>query len=81
MIEPTIHLNGTSREALHEGYIAAGQAVRQAILALAEAAPHERDYYPQGDDAYKRAMAEHNARAVKLGSVLEDLIVLIGVTA
>lgn len=70
---PTIHLNGTSKTALFDGYMAAVSAVYAASEALAEAAPNARDYYPQGDGAFKQAQDEHNVRMMKLNSVLFEL--------
>lgn len=70
---PTIHLNGTSKAALLDAYEAAGSAVLAASEALAEAAPNARDYYPQGDGAFKQAQEEHNVRMMKLNSVLFEL--------
>jgi hypothetical protein len=70
---PTIHLNGTSKAALLDGYLDAVSAVFAATEALSEAAPNARDYYPQGDDAFKQAQDEHNARMMKLNSVLFEL--------
>ncbi len=59
MLLPSIHLNGTSAEQLLEQACEAGNAVRAAIVALEAAGPNARDYYPQGDDAFTRARAEH----------------------
>lgn len=70
---PSIHLNGTSKQALLEGYLEAASAVFSAAEALSEAAPNARDYYPQGDNAFKQAQEEHNARLAKLNSVLVEL--------
>ena len=59
---PSIHLNGTSREALSEQYLTAGQALQNALRALEDASPNARDYYPQGEDAFRKAVSEHNRR-------------------
>ena len=48
-------------------------AVRDAMEALQKAAPNARDYYVQGPDAYKTAMAEHANRIVRLNSVWQEL--------
>lgn len=69
---PTIHLNGTSKEALLKDLTHAGQAIVQAISALQVAAPHGRDY-PQGPDAFRAANDEHIARIQKLQDVLSEL--------
>jgi septation ring formation regulator EzrA len=77
MQKPTIHTGGTSRSALEEGYINAGNAIRAAIKALEEAEPNGRDYYPQGPDAYSVARREHIARLDALGAVYRDMEALL----
>jgi hypothetical protein len=59
MQKPTIHLNGTSADSLLRDDEAAHDAVTQAISALAQVAPHGRDYYVQG--------AQHCQRRLKCG--------------
>lgn len=73
MIIPTIHLNGTSRDSLLEGYAASVLAIRNAIVVLGYTAPNARDYYPQGAWAYQEALGEHRARLAKLDSVLAEI--------
>lgn len=73
MIKPTIHLNGTSRKDLHDGYVAAYEAVQEAITALNRTAPHGRDYYVQESGALLNATSEHFARLRSLESVLTQL--------
>jgi hypothetical protein len=73
MLVPTIHLNGTSRESLLQGYCNAVHALQQAVTAVALACPHGRDYYPQGDGAIHMAMREHEARITKLLEVIKEL--------
>ena len=73
LAKPTIHRNGTSREALIEAYVNAGECVRAAMEALAHASPNGRDYYPQGDGAIKTAMRQHSERLAKLRTVYNDL--------
>lgn len=74
MMKPTLHLNGTSANSLYEGYIEAWKAIHAAIDHLAAAAPHGRDYYPQGPDAYDEARKEHNKRMNALQSMSEDMM-------
>jgi hypothetical protein len=78
MMVPTIHRNGTSKESLLEGYIAAGYAVQTALAALCETAPNGRDYYPQEIGALTKATMEHNARESHLRAVLSELLILVG---
>jgi hypothetical protein len=74
LARPSVHLNGTSRDALVDGFCTAGAAVRKAIEALSEhAAPNGRDYYTQGNGAMKLAQLQHAARLAKLGEVLAEL--------
>ncbi|MBI4473730.1 MAG: hypothetical protein HY646_13770 [Acidobacteria bacterium] len=77
MIAPVVHLNGTSKEALLDGYVEAGRAVQKALDALAERAfPNPRDYYVIGPDAWSKARDEHNERVrllVKVQLELEQL--------
>jgi hypothetical protein len=74
---PSVHLNGTSREALTNGYLEAAQAVSKARRALCEAAPNARDYYVQGEGAFGAATREHQARDQKLKDVLDELTALV----
>lgn len=71
---PTVHLNGTHPDNLRRSNRAAAAAVREALARLAEAAPHGRDYYPQGDGAFAEAQAEHQARVAVLTAVYDDLM-------
>lgn len=73
---PTVHLNGTSYDGLFEPLCEAGGAIRKAITALQECAPHGRDYYLQGEGALAVATSEHLARVSRLQSVLEELQVV-----
>lgn len=74
---PTIHLNGTSRKALHHGYREAALAVKRAIDATAETYPNARDYYPQGDEAFYAARQEHEERVRLLAVVHGQLLDLV----
>jgi hypothetical protein len=70
---PTVHLNGTSKDALLEQFCDAIDAVHEAGKKLAAACPNARDYYPQGNEATSEAMRQHEARMLKLKSVADDL--------
>lgn len=72
---PTIHLNGTSKKELLDGYRAAYSALGDAIEALRKTAPHGRDYYVQSDDARALATAidEHQARLAKLVLIRDEI--------
>jgi hypothetical protein len=73
MMVPTIHLNGTLRRDLMEAAMNAANAVRAASEQVARTGPNGRDYYPQGDDALRKAQTEHCARMMKLKQVAEEL--------
>lgn len=62
MTFPTVHLNGTSGDDLFRQVCEAGSALRRALAAMSEAAPNARDYYPQGDLAFRAAVREHDER-------------------
>ena len=73
LMTPTVHRNGTSRDALLDGYTAAAAAVRKAIEAVSAAYPNGRDYYPQGELALRMATEDHEDRLARLKSVLAEL--------
>ena len=77
MMLPTIHLNGTSQDSLLEQFADASEAVRVALQDLQQAAPHGRDYYPQGPEAFGRATAEHRKRVDALVGVRHELETII----
>ena len=78
MIKPTVHMNGTSAADLYHLYADAAMEVGDAIRVVENSAPNGRDYYPQGDEALKRAVQEHQARVAKLRVVMDDLQELAG---
>jgi hypothetical protein len=73
MMLPTIHLNGTSREALYGPYVAARQAVVEAIDKVRATNPNGRDYYPQGPDAIHEARVQHLIRIDCLEAIKAEL--------
>lgn len=70
---PTIHLNGSSRDDLLEGYSKAITALEAAGRKLAAAYPNGRDYYVQSGDAIGVAMRQHEARMNKLREIVVEL--------
>jgi hypothetical protein len=81
MTKPTVHLNGSGREALRRQYQAAYLTLGPAIEALRQATPHGRDYYPQdggriNGPAYQAARAEHAERLNRLETVQQELITI-----
>lgn len=72
MLVPTLHLNGSSADALFEQARAVAEVLRLALDAMAYATPHGRDYYPQGPDALRQATEEHRLRCNKVAEVLKE---------
>jgi len=70
---PTVHLNGTGKAALLNANTEAFRALSDTVVALAEATPHARDYYVQGDGAYTKALREHSARLDRVTSVMREI--------
>lgn len=70
---PTIHTNGTSKERLIELLCEASQALDLAFSALKQTAPNGRDYYPQGNDAFDKAVAEHYDRMKRLDAIKDEV--------
>jgi hypothetical protein len=70
---PTVHLNGTAKADLINGYCEAIEALHDAGRKLAAAYPNGRDYYPQGGDAINVAMRQHEARMTKLKEIIGEL--------
>lgn len=73
MILPSIHINGTSRSTLLESYMDAITAIDYAMEAIKYAAPHNRDYYPQGRESWNQAITEHRARFDALERIAAEL--------
>jgi hypothetical protein len=73
LTHPTIHLNGSGRQHLLDGYSNARDKVRELESALMAAAPNGRDYYPQGESAIGRAIAEHCSRLDRLRALDAEL--------
>ncbi len=71
---PTVHLNGTSRDALLQGYIDCVNAVSHAIDVIQKNPPNARDYdYYFVPGTWAAALAQYEARLEKLESVLAEL--------
>lgn len=71
-IAPTVHLNGSGFENLNRDYLEAIHAVEDAIQKLP--VPHGRDYYVQGDDAYRKARDQFEAQVAKMAEVKKELL-------
>lgn len=69
---PTVHLNGTSKASLIEGYLNIHQSVEAAIDVLRRNCPNARDYYTQGNEAFSEAAKEHQERLLSLLKVSRE---------
>ena len=67
---PTIHMNGTGRKDLCDGYMAAYKAARRAFDALCDVTCNARDYYVQGDNAYSEARDERDRQLYNLRDLI-----------
>ena len=74
MIFPTVHLNGTGRQALLDQLCEASAAINDALKALSNAMPNGRDYYTQPGNAISTAIVEHSARVAALVKVRDELM-------
>ena len=72
LIAPTIHPNGTSREALAEQYANIMDAANALLDAIRAAAPNDRDYDPQGPLAGSRARGAMCVRELEVIKLLVD---------
>ena len=70
---PSVHLNGSGKKHLLGALEHAGSALWEAIKALEGTAPNGRDYYPQGNSAFRKAQSEYQDRAKRLKSVADEL--------
>ena len=70
---PTVHLNGTSRQMLSEGYGNAYRALQNAIRAFNEIEHNARDYYVAGPGAWPQATTQRDVMRQHLRSVQEYL--------
>jgi hypothetical protein len=59
---PIIHLNGTSKNELLDQQQKLYLAIADAMKALANAAPNQRDYYLLDEAAWARARAKYDVR-------------------
>jgi hypothetical protein len=73
MRTPTLHMNGTSKEALLETAENAINSLFDAMSSVALTGPNARDYYPQGSGAFISAQNEHADRMSRLAGVLNEL--------
>jgi len=70
---PTFHLNGTSAESLFYEYNNALCSVKALRQAVAETTCNQRDFYPQGDEAWHDAKFERAEILAKISDI-EDYL-------
>lgn len=70
---PTVHMNGTPKQALIDAHLDALYAIRLARKSLSECAPNGRDYYPQGGQAAFDALEAHQKRCYSLDEIASQL--------
>jgi hypothetical protein len=73
MTDPTVHLNGTSRDSLVKQRIGIIDALLGVEKAIGQAWPHGRDYYPQGPDALSAAEQVWKERVNIVADLREDI--------
>lgn len=69
---PTLHQNGSGKAVLMAHLKGPILALDDAIRELRACAPHARDYYIKGDDAFPRAQEQHAARMRKLMDIRDE---------
>mgnify|MGYP003347999166 CR=1 FL=1 len=67
---PTIHQNGTGARTLMGEYSAVAFAAKAAFYALSSSTCDQRDFYPQGEAAWKAAQAERQKALRMLNAVI-----------
>lgn len=71
LIVPTVHLNGSGKDSLLEEYVTAIRALAKASASLPY--PNGRDYYPQGGEATRAAIEQHQRWAAALNAVRTEV--------
>ena len=71
---PMVHLNGTSRRQLQEGYQNAWAALQNAIEVLAKAELHPRDFYIHPDpNAFVKAREQRDRQFSDLRRIQQEI--------
>lgn len=74
---PTVHMNGTPSSRLRDDAIAVTDRLHEVLIAMDTASPNARDYYPQGDNAFRQAVEQHNDRVLRVQSVIAELVAIV----
>ena len=73
MITPTIHMNGTSKKDLLEGYCKIMHALHETLARMQEYSPNARDYYVQSPTAYAAARDQYQRQFKAINEVLQEI--------
>ena len=73
LIMPTVHMNGTSKKDLLEGYCKIIHALHAALKALQDEHPNMRDYYTQPTGTFERVREQHRSQFMRINSVLQEI--------
>ena len=66
---PTVHMNGSGFDSLWDGYDAADDKIIELRDAFGKIEFNARDYYPQGPDAWNKAVDERQAINQKIRDI------------
>lgn len=72
LVFPVVHLNGTPRQRLLDGYCEAKKALQDALDKIIENGPNARDYYLR-PGTYEKAREQHAARCASIRNQIKDL--------
>jgi hypothetical protein len=70
---PTVHLNGTGRKTLSEGYQSAYSKLIEFRNAFRSIEFNARDYYVQSNTAFAEAQTERDIMEHKIGALMQYL--------
>lgn len=75
LVFPIVHMNGSGKTNLVNGYRKAWGALSMAMDDLLAISPHMRDYYPleDGIKLYERARRQHLDRIAALEQIKDDM--------
>jgi hypothetical protein len=75
LIVPIVHLNGTPKQQLVDGFLKALDALRDAEIRLAATAPLHRDFHvaPHGGVRFQEAVRQHAMRIRALRDLQEEI--------
>jgi hypothetical protein len=72
VVVPRIHLNGTAAKDLVEQQREVLRIANVLLIALRDASPNARDFYPLEPGSFERAVSQHRARVDAVEKVVEE---------